>query len=203
MYFFISWIKQRVNWSRCQRTHYYPAKPVEIQRSTETGSFLLFFIPSVALAPNPVHIFVSFYLFIFFYTMFSCSPVFCIQLHPTLFFHICFLFFYFYIFLSSLSKAQYFTCVSCLLDCFELQTTLLTSLFLAFLSFYLMFSCSPVVCLLDCLQSRPISLKHFRQPQHSPTLPYFGFHQVCFLRRTKCPKWIFIAIVIAEIILEV
>ena len=199
MYFFISWIKQRVNWSRCQRTHYYPVNPVEIQRSTETGSFLLFFIPSLALAPNPVHIFVSFYLFIF------CSVV-----------HLCFVShyiqpcfstfvscFYLYIFLSSLSKAQYFTCVGCLLDCFELQTTLLTSLFLAFLSFYLMFSCSPVVCLLDCLQSRPISLKHFRQPQHSPTLPYFGFHQVCFLRRTKCPKWIFIAIVIAEIILEV
>ena len=154
-------------------------------------------------------IFLSSYLF---YLRLSWSPVDCFQLHPTLFSSLFLVFlssyllsFFLFIFLSFLSKVQLFTCgVSPRLS----PVTLFTSLFLIFLSFYfliffyLMFSCSPVVCLLDCLQSRPISLKHFRQPQHSPTLPYFGFHQVCFLRRTKCPKWMFIAIVIAEIILK-
>ena len=33
--------KQRVNWSHCQRTHYYPAQPVEIQRSPDSGMFPL------------------------------------------------------------------------------------------------------------------------------------------------------------------
>ena len=132
--------------------------------------------------------------------MFSCSPVFCIQWHPTLFIYI-FLSFYLLSFclLIFLSKVQFFTCglsprLSRVADnpvniSVSLLFIFLSFFLLIFLYFYLMSSCSPVVCLLDCLQSRPISLKHFRQPQHSPTLPYFGFHQVYFLRRTKCPKY--------------
>ena len=101
--------------------------------------------------------------FLSFYLLFSCSPVFCIPLHPTLFFHICFLFFIFisfYVPYLRLSISQ-----GCLLDCFELQTTLSTSLFLAFLSNVQLFTCGM------SLRLSPVT-SHF--PQALPTTPTFA-----------------------------
>ena len=143
--------------------------------------FCLFCIPSLALAPNHVRIFVSFYLLIFFIL---CSVVhLCFVsngIQPCLYIFFYLFIFYLFVFLSFYLRFS-FSPVDCLLDCLELQTTLLTSLFLVFLSSYLFFFLSSYlliflshVQLFTCGMSPRLSPVTSHFPQALPTTPTFA-----------------------------